>query len=94
MARPKGTKKQKTVTIDGKQIPCRCQSVILNSFSSHMQREDLLKYYSDGQYDKIAVVHSNFDDKVDFCKDLQEEISKKNKTNKVICVNKSTEILL
>ena len=59
-----------------------------------MQREDLLKYYSSGNYDKIAIVHSNFKDKVEFCEDLQEEIRKKNKTNKVICVNKSVEILL
>jgi metallo-beta-lactamase family protein len=87
-------KKQKTITIDGKSIPCRCQSVILNSFSSHMQREQLLKYYSEGNFDKIAIVHSNFDSKIKFCKELQEQISKKNKTNKVICVNKSTEILL
>lgn len=87
-------KKQKTITIDGKSIPCRCQSVVLNSFSSHMQREQLLQYYSDGNFDKIAIVHSNFNDKVAFCKELQEWLSKKNKTGKVICVNKSTEILL
>ena len=87
-------KKQKTITIDGKSIPCRCQSIILNSFSSHMQREQLLKYYSDGNFDKIAIVHSTFKDKVVFCKELQECLSKKNKTGKVICVNKSTEILL
>jgi metallo-beta-lactamase family protein len=87
-------KKQKTITIDGKSVSCRCQSIVLNSFSSHMQREQLLKYYSDGNFDKIAVVHSSFNEKVDFCKDLQEKLSKKNKTGKVICVNKSTEILL
>lgn len=87
-------KKQKTITIDGKSVPCRCQSVVLNSFSSHMQREQLLKYYSDGNFDKIAIVHSNFNDKVVFCKELQEQLGKKNKTGKVICVNKSTEILL
>lgn len=87
-------KKQKTITIDGKSVPCRCQSIVLNSFSSHMQREDLLNYYSNGNFDKIAVVHSNFKDKIEFCKDLQEQVGEKNKTSKVICVNKSTEILL
>lgn len=87
-------KKQKTITIDGKSVPCRCQSVVLNSFSSHMQREQLLEYYSNGNFDKMAVVHSSFNDKVIFCKDLQEQLSKKNKTGKVICVSKSTEILL
>ena len=73
---------------------CKCQVVNLLSFSSHMQREDLLNYYSDGNFDKIAVVHSEFKSKVTFCSELQERISKKNKTGKVICVNKSTEILL
>lgn len=86
--------KTKTLTIEGKSIPCRCQVANLLSFSSHMQRKDLLKYYSSGNYDKIAIVHSNFKDKVEFCEELQEEIQKKNKTNKVICINKSVEILL
>lgn len=87
-------KKQKTVTIDGKSIPCKCQVANLLSFSSHMQRQDLLNYYSNGNYDKIAIVHSDFKSKVVFCKELQELLSKKNKTNKVVCVNKSTEILI
>lgn len=87
-------KKQKTITIDGKSIPCRCQSVVLNSFSSHMQREQLMEYYSNGNFDKLAIVHSNFSDKIVFCKELQEQLRHKNKTGKVICVNKSTEILL
>lgn len=87
-------KKQKTVTIEGKSIPCRSQVVNLLSFSSHMQRKDLLNYYSDGNYDKIAIVHSEFKSKITFCSELQERIGEKNKTSKVICVNKSTEILL
>ena len=87
-------KKQKTVTIDGKPIPCRSQVVNLLSFSSHMQRGDLLKYYSNGNYDKVAIVHSEFKSKITFCSELQKLISEKNKTNKVICVNKDTEILL
>ena len=87
-------KKQKTDTIEGKSDPSRCQVVNLLSFSSHMQRKDLLKYYSDGNYDKIAIVHSEFKSKITFCSELQQLISEKNKTSKVICVNKDTEILL
>jgi len=86
--------KNKTIKINGKQIPNKCQIVDLKSFSSHMQHDDLLKYYSDIQTEKIALVHGDFNDKCDFTKELQEEISKKNKTSKVICVNKSTELLL
>lgn len=62
--------------------------------SSHMQYEHLLKYYSEYKFDKIALVHGNFKDKCAFAKTLQDEISKKNNTGKVIAVNKSTEILL
>lgn len=86
--------KQKTVTINGESVPCKCQVANLTSFSSHMQRQDLIDYYSNGNFDKIAIVHSEFKDKIIFCEDLQKEINKKNKTNKVICVNKGTEILL
>ena len=86
--------KSKTITIDGKQIANRCNIISLNSFTSHMQYDDLLWYYSSFNFDKICLVHGNFSDKVVFAKTLQEEISKKNKTGKVVCVNKSTEICL
>lgn len=87
-------KKNKSVAIDGKQIPCRCNITVLNSFTSHMQHNELLKYYSDYNFDKIALVHGEFKGKCAFGKELQNEISNKNKTGKVICVNASTEILL
>ena len=87
-------KKTKTVTIDQDRIPARCSVMALNSFTSHMQYNDLLWYYSSFNYDKIALVHGEFSDKLAFSKVLQEEINKKNKTGKVVCVNKSTEILL
>lgn len=90
--------KQKYITIEGKSYLNKCKVTNLLSMSSHMQREDLLKYYSgfykNATYDKIALVHGDFKEKCEFAKDLQEEISKRNKTSKVICVNKSTEILV
>ena len=89
-------KKTKTITIDGKAYHSRCRVCTLNSFSSHAQRQDLLSVYSasNANYDKIAIVHSDCKDKIQFCRDLQEELSKRNKTTKVICVNKSTSINL
>lgn len=86
--------KQKTVTIDGKPIKNSANVVNLNSFSSHMQYNDLLNYYSSGNFEKICLVHGDFDDKINFAKVLQEEISKKNKTSKVVVVNKGTSISL
>jgi len=91
-------KKTKTIAIDGKNIHSRCQVMNLVSLSSHMQHRELLALYSqkDGQtqYDKIALVHGNQNDKIEFAKELQEECSKHNRTTKVIATNKSTEITL
>ena len=84
----------KTISIDGKAYPNRCNVTSLLSFSSHMQHNELLKYYSDVNCEKVALVHGEFKAKCEFAKELQEEISKKNKTSKVIAVNRSTEILL
>ena len=91
-------KKTKTVTINGKSIPSRAKVINLASFSSHMSRDDLIRYYSGGMgtglYGKICLQHGNFKDRCEFAEDLQKEISKRNRTDKVVVVNKSTEILL
>lgn len=87
-------KSQKTITIDGKPYPNRCSITDLHSFSGHMQRNDLLSYYSNIECEKICLVHGDFKAKCEFAKELQDCISNKNKSSKVISVNKSTEILL
>jgi len=84
----------KTISIDGKPFPNRCNCSDLHSFSSHLTHDGLLKYYSDINADKICLVHGDFKPKCEFAKELQNEISKKNKCGRVIAVNKSTELLL
>jgi len=86
----KNGNKQKTITIDGKPYKNKCSIIDLHSFSGHMQREDLLKYYSSIQCEQIALVHSEFKSKVEFGKELQNVLSEKNKTGRVIIVNKDT----
>ena len=88
----KNGKKQKTITINGKAIKNNAQIVDLHSFSSHAQRDMLLKYYSNIIADKIYLVHSNMNDKIEFKADLEEEIRKKLRTTKVIATNRSTRI--
>ena len=90
----KNGNKQKTISIDGKSIANRCSISDLKSFSSHMQRSELLKYYSDMNCEKIVLVHGNFKDKVEFSRDLQSEISKKNRSSKVVVANRSTTLLV
>lgn len=84
--------KQKTVNIEGKPIRNSANIINLHSFSSHMQYDDLLNYYSSGNFEKVCLVHGDFDDKIEFAKKLQDEISRKNKTSKVVVVNKNTSI--
>jgi metallo-beta-lactamase family protein len=86
--------RQKTITIEQKPVANRCGITSLVSFSSHMQHDDLLEYYSNVQCEKVALVHGDYENKCAFAKELQEEISKKNKTSRVVCVNNGTEILL
>jgi len=86
--------KQKTITIEKKAIPNRCGITELHSLSSHADRSGLMDYYSNIQADKICLLHSEQDSKVEFAKELQEEIYKKSKTTKIVATNKSTSILL
>lgn len=83
---------QKYITVEGKSIPNKAFVTKLVSFSSHIQHDAMLEYYSDINCEKIALVHGNFKDKEGFSKELQDVISKKSKTAKVICVNSSTVI--
>lgn len=86
--------KTKTVTIDGKRYANRCGITTLHSFSSHIQHDEMLKYYSDINYEKICLVHGEYKAKCAFGKELQEELGRKNKTSKVIVANKSTSLLI
>ena len=96
-------KGQKSITLEGKQVPCRCRVINLSSFSSHMQYEDLMRYLDSSlsgqyecncQYDTIALVHGDQKGKIAFAEELRESLSKKNRSSKVVAVNKSTVITL
>ena len=80
--------KQKTITVSGRRVANRCQITDLHSFSSHMQYDSLLKTYGAVECEKIILVHGQMDGKIEFAKELQEEVSKNNNTSKVIICNK------
>lgn len=86
--------KNSSIVIDGKKVRANCKVTGLKSFSSHMQYEQLIKYYSDINADKIVIHHSGKEDKLRFCKNLQDEIYRKNRTGKVISSVKDMEIKL
>ena len=86
--------KQKTITISGHRVKNKCQVTDLHSFSSHMQRDSLLKTYGATECEKIVLIHGEMDGKIAFAKDLQEEISKNNNTSKVVVANKGYQLSL
>lgn len=86
--------KQKSITVSGKRRSNKCQVTNLLSFTSHMQRDSLLKYYGSVQCEKIILVHGEMQGKLDFTKDLQEEISKNDNTSKIVVAQKGYKLSL
>lgn len=83
---------KRTISINGSEVKNRANIIDLKSFSSHTQRKELLDYYSDINVNKIYLVHSNNNDKLEFKEDLEKELSKRCKSTKVVAVNRSTVI--
>lgn len=80
--------------IYGIEVQNRCKVEVLNSFSSHMQRDDLLEYLSSINCQKILLHHGNQKGKLDLKEDLELLLSQKCKTTKVIIPNRGEEIIL
>ena len=59
-----------------------------------MQRKELINYYKSINCDKIYLVHSNNNSKLEFKKDLENAISDCLKSTRVIAVNKGMKINL
>lgn len=85
---------RKRIMIEGRWRSNRCGITELHSFSGHMGRQDLIDYYSDVDTPRVALVHGEMEAKIKFAQDLEKEMRKKNRTGRVICVNKGTQILL
>lgn len=90
----KHPKQNKYININGKQLHNRCKVLDLHSFSSHMQYEELLKYYSGFSCSIVALVHGEMKNKIEFAATLKEQYEKDNCSTKVCCVNKSTVLKL
>ena len=85
---------QKTINIGGVPVKNKAQIVNVTSLSSHMQREDMLKYYSSMHTGKIYLVHGDMNAKISLAKDLKEKIANNSMSTGVCVVNKGTTITL
>ena len=83
---------QKTITIDQKAYANRCDIKCLDSFSSHMQYEQLMNYYvnlANNGCETIWLVHGD-KGKIQFKEELEKRISKICKTTKIVATNRDT----
>ena len=83
---------EKQILIDGEMVDNNANITELVSFSSHASYEELMNYYGRLQFNKIALVHGEFDNKVEFAKTLQQNLIDQGKSARVITVNADTKI--
>lgn len=84
---------QKEVVVDGAFVRNNAKIIDLRSFSSHASREELMEYYSkDCRYDKLCLVHGEFEGKVEFAHELQDTLASQGKSSRVIAVNQDSKI--
>ena len=87
-------KEYPVIDLDGYKVKNNAKIISLKSFSSHISHEEMLEYYSDMNCNKIYLVHGSQDRKEAFKPILEEEISRKNKTTKVVIPDSETKMYL
>lgn len=85
---------QREVNVDGTIVQNRANIIELRSFSSHASYEGLMEYYQRLRYDKIALVHGEWEGKVQFAKTLQQSLINQAKSSRVICTQQDTKIYI
>ena len=80
------------VQIDKSKIKNNAEICILNSFSSHVCRQELIDYHKEASCNRLYLVHSNLDSRKEFVKILESEFSKNNRTTKISIPNFETTI--
>ena len=85
---------QKTININGKPYKNKCCLVDLHSYSSHMQHDDLVKYYKSINCEKVYLVHGDEQSRIELKEDLEKALCDCCKSTRVVIVNKGTKISL
>lgn len=86
---------KKYITIDEVTVENKCNYTELVSFSSHANYEELMDYYGNMcRYDKLCLVHGEFEGKVEFARELQDKLVSQGKSSRVIATNQDTKIYI
>ena len=87
--RVKNYKENKEIKISGDYVENKADCMSLMTLSSHANRKDLLEYGSSVNVaEKLILVHGSVVAKNSLKEDLKKEISKKDKSFKVVCATK------
>lgn len=87
-------KEHKTININKKPVPNRADCITMSTFSSHANNDDLVTYGSSLNTNKLILVHGAQDAKEILRKQLQDAISKNNKTYRVLSSSKDMVVHL
>lgn len=82
----------KVIKVDGIEVDNKAQIYSLNSFSSHSNYNQLMSYLNELNYDKVCLVHSDYQSKVAFAQTLQQSLINQGKSARVIACNMDTKI--
>lgn len=82
----------KSIKVDGEVVANKAQIYSLNSFSSHSNYNQLMKYLMELDYQKVCLVHSAYESKVAFANTLQNNLIAQGKSSRVIATNADTKI--
>lgn len=82
--RIKNYRDNKFIKINGELIPNKVDCITLSTFSSHANCDDLVKYGSSLNTNKVVLVHGSKEAKKCLSSKMAEAISKNDKTYRVI----------
>lgn len=75
--------KKKKIKLSGEWIRNRAKIVDLRSYTSHMQQDDLIKYYSSIKCERVFLVHGEENSKLELQSKLRDAIHKNDMTHRV-----------
>ena len=81
------------IKVNGEMISNNCQIYSLNTFSSHANYHQLVDYYTNQlRFNKLCLVHADFEGKVEFAHELQDQLANQGKSSRVVAVNQDSKI--
>jgi len=86
--RIKNYRNHKFIGVNKDKIPNRADCVTLSTFSSHANFDDLVKFGSSVNTNKLLLVHGSTEGKKCLAEKLKEAISNNDKTFKVLCAHR------